>query len=629
MATLDNRTLPDPPDEIETSHQRPLDFDLPNDRLVRNGALALTSQASPGPYLGPPHGLSCFGSESPRLEVGNPEPITGLDNPAPWRAQRDELVAALRASIAGGGSAAPAQRYIPEGRIENSPVVTAAARMRVARNLLSHVNERRAGVDLDADAAGEDRQAKCQWVRRVAEDKTAILRRESWRDTAEPRSTRAYSVPTLVRCNSWCCATCGPSRARAAASLLAIAFERHLGGKVLRDKASIAALLGADVAGELEAMPADDDTRWRDVWMLTLAPPNYIEVATELEVDQLYRATAHLFASTTWRRFAERWGVVGRVRALDATHGGVNGTHTHFHVALFVDRAAMSSRSAWYMADLADARAELEELAGELHGHRKGADNAAARAAAIDRAGDARAAIAALQRDRPDAYAPFLDEKNASPLRAESQAIRTLFLEHVARELAPAWEKAMRAVGARIDNLTAFRSLSLNLQPAEHAVNYFTKWGLADEVGAPTSKSNNHLRLLDAVADGCDAAGDVYRQFRRAMKGRTFVSGLEDLANTFHITDDDVSEYVAELVRKRRLELEELGHEIVDLPAFTVDVENFLFPAVLVATYETFSEWDAVYAFLDDVSARGGDLQTELDHWLWSQLPKFKHGPPS
>jgi len=48
--------------------------------------------------------------------------------------------------------------------------------------------------------------------------------------------------------------------------------------------------------------------------------------------SKLTKAYTAMTRGKPWRRFAERFGIVGSIRALEVTHGGHNGWHPHLHV---------------------------------------------------------------------------------------------------------------------------------------------------------------------------------------------------------------------------------------------------------------------------------------------------------
>lgn len=161
------------------------------------------------------------------------------------------------------------------------------------------------------------------------------------------RSDRGtWTTRDLVTCGHWTCPSCGPYMARKIAGTIGACMERWLGGG--------------------DGQQANENTL--DVWMLTLTAPHKLGDDTRTFVAQLYEATAYLFRSRTWQRFEEEWGIRARIRVLDVTFGGPNGTHPHFHVALFLDGAPggfrhwSRKRRGEYVSDLQNVPAMYTDL---------------------------------------------------------------------------------------------------------------------------------------------------------------------------------------------------------------------------------------------------------------------------
>lgn len=201
----------------------------------------------------------------------------------------------------------------------------------------------RLGVAREALAGGaHDRQAKCLHVRIAGpETNGAGIRRD--------QRGRVW-VTGVVRCGHWTCPACGVARARRAAAELSTAISRHLSAGL-----------------------------YADAWMLTLTVPHYGGDLARDTVEVLYSAYAAFIRGSTFRAFARRFGVRAKVRALDVTFGS-SGAHPHFHVALLVDRAAVTlwqpargldaeSRALWLreqQVELAEAWADSVIGAGRL-----------------------------------------------------------------------------------------------------------------------------------------------------------------------------------------------------------------------------------------------------------------------
>jgi hypothetical protein len=424
---------------------------------------------------------------------------------------------------------------------------------------------RRLDVARDLVRGGEfDRDAKCNRTRFAKGS-----------DVELSRSDRgAWSTTGTIKCNVWqTCPHCGPRKCREVASKLSACFERHLAS-------------GSDF----------------DVWMLSLTIPHYADVRTELVVDQLYDAFDRFTHSKEWRTFVKRWGVVGRVRVLDATHGNASGSHPHFHIALFVERSGLPTEHAFVLSEPTVSSWTVDERGANC------------------RAG-VRVSPSALVEER-ERWGVW------KPLRACSKDVRQKYLDEIKGSLVVAWEHAVRATGARIERPTEFRRRGVELTPSENAATYFTKWGLADEVGASTSKSRNHLRLLDAVAVNLRGAAYLWKQWRRAVHQHALVTGLGSIARRLKVTDDDARAWLDEQRRRREAELEREGTPLEKVPELRVVVRSHLYDAAMSLG------WDQVFSFVNEQAARGrGDasdwLQRELDQFLWDRIEVWKRGPPS
>lgn len=408
-----------------------------------------------------------------------------------------------------------------------------------------------------------DRDSKCNRTRFVERSDVGIARsaRGSW------------STSGTIKCGTWqTCPSCGPRKCREVASKLSVCIDRHL------------------------ARSSEND-----VWMLSLTIPHYADERAELAVDQLYAADAEFVRSSEWREFSKRWGVTNRVRVLDATHGGVHGSHPHFHVALFVERSGLPtdhgylldgapSANGWIVDERgAELRDGVRVMPSELH----------------------------AERERWGVW---------KPLRGCSKETRQKYLDEIKGSLVPAWERAVRAAGARIERPTDFRRKSVELTPSENAAAYFTKWGLADEVGAGSSKARNHLRLLDAVAAGVKGAAYTWKQWRRAVHQHALVTGLTKIANALDVTDEAASEWLDEQRRRREAELEREGKPVQLVPELQLVVRAHLYEAAMRLG------WDQVFSFVDQSALVGrGEtadwLQRSLDDFLWSNLAVARGSP--
>ena len=169
-----------------------------------------------------------------------------------------------------------------------------------------------------------ERQQKCQRTRFTAKSDVGLHR----------SATNRWRLSGVVSCGKNTCPSCGRRKARATSALLGVAFERHR-----------------------EMHPEGDH------WMLTLAVPHVITDGVARSNAWLYDACNEFWRSTAWRSFAERWGIVARVRVYDAVHGGRNGTHPHFHCALFPSTARVAGSELW--------RIELEESGRSFQAERR------------------------------------------------------------------------------------------------------------------------------------------------------------------------------------------------------------------------------------------------------------------
>jgi hypothetical protein len=385
----------------------------------------------------------------------------------------------------------------------------------------------------------------------------------------------AWSTKGTIKCGQFqTCPSCGPQKCREVATKLSIAFNRHLSAEL-----------------------------FHDVWMLSLTIPHYADETAELVVDRLYAAWETFTHSPEWKRFAQRWGVVGRVRVLDSTHGGAQGSHPHFHVAIFAENAGITPEVAWTLGDPKDTHYVVDDRGEkECNG------------------------VRVMHAERANLVEDCERWGLYKPLRACSNTVRAKYLDSIKGSLVTAWERAVRASGARTAKLTDFRRKSVELTPSEHAASYFTKWGLADEVGASTSKSRNHLRLLDAVAAGMPGAAYLWKQWRRAVHQHALVTGLGAVVRRFAITDDDAAAWLAEQRRCREAELERQGTPLVKVPELKLVIRSHLYGAAMALG------WAAVFAFVDSAALAGRDdspdwLQTALDDFLWRHLPLARGSP--
>lgn len=373
-------------------------------------------------------------------------------------------------------------------------------------------------------------------------------------------------------------------------------------------------------AEEQEKRDQVERSRWRDLAMLTLAPPHHASDDLGVIGDRMFAATAAFWRSKEWRAFVDANDIANHVRVLETTHGGAHGAHLHFHVALFLGYAAVprtfiearehvddnERRRAAERAQLGD-RDMWERLYPNPDTRRR---RMREKRQELER-NDVRDIVASIHLIERFIAGERLPDRDVSsllpfPLREQTHGDRQAFLDELCADLLPAWRRCCEAAG-----FVGVGDASIKLSPAEHASAYFAKWGLADEVGAGTAKSRSHLRLLDALANGCDRAGDAYLTFRRALDGKQWVTGFTDAMRAYEIDDDAIALFQDELRERRARQAEREGTPLVLVPPLTLTISSTNHLGVVALG------WSRVFAFIDDVSARGGDVQRELDEFLW------------
>jgi len=152
-------------------------------------------------------------------------------------------------------------------------------------------------------------------------------------------------------------------------------------------------------------------------------------------------------------------------------------------------------------------------------------------------------------------------------------------------ELRDAWADACRSTGIYPTDpkgIAAARSLGVDLAGGEDAAAYVVKWGLSDELAMSTVKRGGHFELLDAFRAGDVRAGELYREWADATRGRNFATGITRLSRKLNVTSDDVDAYLAELRRRRDAELRAAGVEPpAEKPAMMLRIRSHLFPAAV------------------------------------------------
>lgn len=304
----------------------------------------------------------------------------------------------------------------------------------------------------------------------------------------------------LVSCDLWTCPFCGRKRARDTSATLGVALDRHLKEAKYTDPRYL------------------DGGRYHDAWMLTPTIPHVAGDLVGVTVERLFVAWQRFTRSKEWKEFRRRWQLRPVVRVLDATFGGGNGAHPHFHV-LLLPKYALD----W-------------TLDGDSH---------------------------------------LYPVPHVIPLQKKD--VRDARLRELALGLWPAWDAACAAAG-----ITRSRGANaLELTGAEQARSYFLEWGLADEVGSTTSKLRSHLRLLDAAAAGREDAAAAYTEWCAAVDGRQWVTGLADLAADMNIGENDVELWMAELRAQRDEALRLAGTPVVLVRPLDITIPQYLYPTAL------------------------------------------------
>lgn len=461
-----------------------------------------------------------------------------------------------------------------------------------------------------AQRGAGDRLATCQRARFALPGQKAG-------NVESNRSDRGvWSLYGVVTCGSWVCAHCGPKLARAAAARISLALERH--GDQFPDGAAA---------------------------MLTITPEHKSSDATATAIDWLYRARGEFMRSKEWREVADEFGISTTIGVLDATHGGRDGSHPHFHIVVPFDRMP---RVTIFESTKAEIDRVIEEQTQRLRVKHGFLTSKIERAIEDDEQVNRRIddwlelSSSAIQRLWLALEIPF---------RQASQAYRARYLAELAARLAPTWrraiEKYMTRDGRSIEHVDQFLRFGLELSPAENAAGYVLRWGLAEEVGMSTAKERNHLRLLDLVAAFrgteeswiSDAAADIYRDWVSATHGRQWVVGLGDACKRFGITDEEVREFFEELRAKREQQLADAGTPIQKVRKLHVVVRGELWGTfVRIGHAEMFGWLDTRAAALErevgppqrdhgSASERGlvdGELQRRRAHDVCGPPPPIE-----
>ena len=421
-----------------------------------------------------------------------------------------------------------------------------------------------------------------------------------WKPDGETRSVtalrsarKAWNVIGTVTCDSYNCPACGPKRAREATARISLVIDRHR-----------------------SEFPDGD------LGLLSLTVPHVIEDSTASVIKLLYATRVRFWRSKEWKAFASEYGIENRITALDAVHGGANGSHPHFHALIPLARLGS-------MRALDDVRARVA-----VHNRRTPTFN---RALIAERAAEnEQRKLEALELMIELAAAERVPDELVRVQDASTEGRRWYFAQLVRQwRLVDAWERAVLDCHGEIENIWQFRNHALQLEPGEKADAYLLKWGLAKELGMSPAKDRSHLRLLDVTRAGdaaelspsgrrnCDVAADLYRAWVVATKSRQWVTGLGDACKRYGITDEDVKAHLDEVHRK--IEEENPSPKVREV---VVVIHEHLWTTFLQIGHAE------MFAWLDEQAELYGDaiLQTELDAFLTrhkQQTEREREGPIS
>ncbi len=90
-----------------------------------------------------------------------------------------------------------------------------------------------------------------------------------------------------------------------------------------------------DLKQALDTVPAV--FRHGEVYHLVLTAPHHMGESLQSLLDKMARARRLMLNRKPWKRFEREIGLKGSIRALEVTHGFLNGWHVHFHVLLICD----------------------------------------------------------------------------------------------------------------------------------------------------------------------------------------------------------------------------------------------------------------------------------------------------
>lgn len=307
---------------------------------------------------------------------------------------------------------------------------------------------------------------------------------------------------------------------------------------------------------------------YNDAWMLTLTLPHGQHDKLSVLVGRLREAWDLMTKSSGWRRFKKTWGLVGALRVFDSTFGK-NGFHPHWHVALFVERAQWWSSDEYTRAIGLPSSAPIQPLRSF----------------------------------------PLCKEEGRGKVRCKcTELCQSAIRASIALELSELWCKAADRVGAvEPAKREAFAEFGCHLGGAGKAAEYFTKWGLADEVTQGAKKNTNHWGLLDAFKGGDMQAGAKFAEYYYATKGLPILTGLAKLRKYLSLEDADVSEHGEKIKAAKDAEREFQGLP----PRETVDALELEIPDMYFGRAVALG-WAQVFAFVDRAHEQGEEPQAAL-----------------
>jgi Replication protein len=293
-----------------------------------------------------------------------------------------------------------------------------------------------------------------------------------------------------------------------------------------------------------------------DTWLLTFTLWHHAGETQREKFDRLFDAWDRFAKSKAWKRFRTRWGVRDVVRCLDETFGA-RGVHPHFHVLLFVDAAVYGSD-----------REFVQTIPGLP-----------------------------------------ADERNA-------------YLADVVQAILPVWTSAVQATGvwpASESVRESFARHALDLRGGEDAHAYVVKWGLADEAVKSGAKRDSHTDLLNRACLGDRVAGEVWRAWADATRGRNFCTSTTKLERRLAITPELVAEHAAEQQRRREAEaLKEGKTPREKRPPLRIAISTLDLPAVVKLG------WGTVIRAAERAEDAGEDPQRAVDVLLWSTPTRLR-----